>query len=162
MPPLDSARDWSEEIQGVKGLPHSNMQERVFRERMAQKTWFEFTQASLRTVMAVARGDMIALNPNEPACSHMWLSSNIFVTKAIDSIDAYAHLGGDAAAYVSYAKDAEGACLLNRLDVDGIHLLGHTVIDWQGERWVCQSVLPGIFSRQQLAPVAEEADKKED
>lgn len=158
---LDSARDWNEEIQGIKELPHSTMQERVFRERMAQKTWYEFTQASLRAVLGVARGDVIPLNPNEAPRSHMWLSSNIFVTKAIDSIDAYAHLGGDAAAHVSHAKDAEGVRLLNRLDVDGVNLLGHTVIDWQGERWVCQSVLPGIFSRPQ-AVATEEAEKKDD
>lgn len=169
---LDSSRDWNEEIQGIKELPHSTMQERVFRERMAQKTWSEFTQASLRAIQAVARGDVIPLNPNEPSRSHMWLASNIFVTKAIDSIDAYAHLGGDAAAHVSHAKDAEGVKLLNRLDVDGAYLLGHTVIDWQGDRWVCQSVLPGIFSRREPVPAADEAegeaeaadgeDKKED
>lgn len=165
---LDSSRDWNEEIQGVKELPHSTMQERVFRERMAQKTWSEFTQASLRAIQAVSRGDVIPLNSNEPSRSHMWLASNIFVTKAIDSIDAYAHLGGDAAAHVSHAKDAEGVKLLNRLDVDGAYLLGHTVIDWQGDRWVCQSVLPGIFSRREPAPEAaaeepaEGEDKKED
>lgn len=77
----------------------------------------------------------------------MWLYSNIFVTKAIDSIDAYSHLGGDAAAFVSHSKDASGVRILHKLDVDGIYLLGHTVVDWQGERWVCQSTLPGIFTR---------------
>ena len=77
----------------------------------------------------------------------MWLYSNIFVTKAVDSIEAYAHLGGDAAAFISHAKDAAGVKILHKLDVDGIHLLGHTVVDWQGERWVCQSTLPGIFGR---------------
>lgn len=162
---LDSSRDWNEEIQGIRELAHSTMQERVFRERMAQKTWAEFTQASLRAVMAVARGDVIALNPNEPARSHMWLTSNIFVTKAIDSIDAYAHIGGDAAAHVSHAKDAAGVRLLNRLDIDGAYLLGHTIVDWQGDRWVCQSVLPGIFSRREPAAEAgekEEGDKKEE
>ena len=77
----------------------------------------------------------------------MWLTSNIFITKAIDSIDTYSHLGGDEAAHVSHSKDAAGVRLLNKLDVEGVHLLGHTVIDWQGDRWVCQSMLPGIFSR---------------
>lgn len=77
----------------------------------------------------------------------MWLVSNIFVTKAVDSIDAYAHLGGDAAAFASHGKDAEGVRLLNKIDIDGLHTLGHTVIDWLGVRWVCQSVLPGIFVR---------------
>lgn len=157
---LDSARDWNEEIQGVKELPRSTMPERVFRERMAQKTWSEFTQASIRAAMNVARGDVLPLNPNEPARQHMWLVSNIFVTKAVDSIGAYSHVGGDAAAHVSHAKDAEGVRLLNRLDVDGANVLGHTVVDWQGDRWICQSVLPGIFSRRE--PGAEEAEQKEE
>lgn len=163
---LDSARDWNEEIQGVKELPHATMPERVFRERMAQKTWAEFTQASIRAAMNVARGDVLPLNPNEPARQHMWLVSNIFVTKAVDSIGAYSHVGGDAAAHVSHAKDAEGVRLLNRLDVDGANVLGHTIVDWQGDRWICQSVLPGIFSRRE--PEAEEEaepkdeEKKED
>lgn len=50
---LDAARDWNEEIQGIKELPRESMQERVIREKMAQKTWAEFTQASVRGVLAV-------------------------------------------------------------------------------------------------------------
>ena len=87
--------------------------------------------------------------------------SNIFITRAIDCIDTYAHVGGDAAAHISHAKDAAMVKLLNKTDVDGLYLLGHAVIDWQGERWVCQSVLPGIFSRK-LGEKEEEAETKED
>ena len=164
---VDGARDWNEEIQGVKELPRESMQERVLREKMAQKTWAEFDAASVRCVLAVARGDVPPLNPNEDPRAHMFLISNIFITKAVDSIDAYTHLGGDAAAYISHAKDAAGVRLLNKLDIDGIHLLGHTVVDWAGERWVCQSMLPGIFSRhkeeeEDAAETTEEGEKKED
>ncbi|KAK4689464.1 protein TIF31, partial [Tremellales sp. Uapishka_1] len=146
---LDGARDWNEEIQGIKELPRESMQERVLREKMAQKTWAEFTHASIRGVLSVARGDVIPLNPNEDPRGYMWLTGNIFVTKAVDSIETYSHLGGDAAARVSHGKDAQGVKLLNKLDVDGVSLLGHTVVDYNGERWVCQSVLPGIFSRRE-------------
>jgi protein TIF31 len=162
---LDGARDWNEEIQGIKELPRSSMQERVLREKMAQKTWAEYTATSVRCVLAVARGDIPPLNPNEDPRAHMFLASNIFITKAVDSIDAYSHIGGDAAAHVSHGKDAEGVRILNKLDVEGVHLLGHTVVDWAGERWVCQSMLPGIFARRAAddEPAAEtEADKKED
>jgi protein TIF31 len=93
------------------------------------------------------RGDYPPINPHEDPKAHMHLISNIFVTKAVNSVDAYTHLGGDEAAHVSHAKDAAGVRLLNKLDIDNVYLLGHTVVDWQGERWVCQSVLPGIFSR---------------
>jgi protein TIF31 len=44
-------------------------------------------------------------------------------------------------------KDANGVKILHKLDIDGASLLGHTVVDWQGERWVCQSIMPGIFTR---------------
>lgn len=51
---LESTRDWNEEMQGIKDLPKSNMQERSIREKMLQKTLMEFTQASVRGVLAVA------------------------------------------------------------------------------------------------------------
>jgi protein TIF31 len=98
----------------------------------------------------------------------MWLLSNIFITRAVDCIDIYTHLGGDAAAWVSHAKDAAGVKILNKIDTDGVHLLGHTVVDWGGERWVCQSMLPGIFSRRNAeeeaveAALESEAEAKED
>jgi protein TIF31 len=56
---LDGARDWNEEIQGIKELPKESMQERVFREKLGQKTWSEFTAASVRCVLAVAVSDCI-------------------------------------------------------------------------------------------------------
>lgn len=90
----------------------------------------------------------------------MWLLSNIFVTRAIDCIDIYSHIGGDAAAWISHAKDAAGVRLLNKVDVDGVHLLGHTVVDWGGERWVCQSMLPGIFSRRAGEDQVDEDEAK--
>ncbi|ORX37442.1 translational initiation-related protein [Kockovaella imperatae] len=152
---LDGARDWNEEIQGIRELPKKTMQERVLREKIAQKTFAEFTAASVRGVMAVARGDIPPLNPTEDPRAHMYLISNIFITKAVDSIDAYAHLGGDAAAHVSHGKDAAGVKLLNKLDIDGVSLLGHTVVDWVGERWICQSMLPGIFSRRAEEPIED-------
>ena len=51
---LESTRDWNEEVQGIKDLPKTNMQERSLREKMLQKTLTEFTQASVRGVLAVA------------------------------------------------------------------------------------------------------------
>jgi len=144
---LEGARDWNEEIQNARELPRSTTQERILRERVLQKTHAEFTAAGVRAVIAIARGDYPPINPHEDSKAHMHLISNIFVTKAVNSVDAYTHLGGDDAAHVSHAKDAAGVRLLNKLDIDNVYLLGHTVVDWQGERWVCQSVLPGIFSR---------------
>lgn len=144
---LEGARDWNEELQNAREMPRGTHQERIVRERMLQKTHAEFTAASVRGAMAIARGDLAPINPYEDAKAHMWLANNIFFTKGVNSVDAYTHLGGDAAAHISHAKDAVGVKMMNKLDIENVYLLGHTIVDWQGERWVCQSVLPGIFTR---------------
>lgn len=93
----------------------------------------------------------------------MWLHRNIFFTKGLDSIDSFSHLGADEAAHVACGKDVSGIKSLNQLDVDGACLLGHTVVDWAGERWVCQSFLPGIFRRkeEEVAAAREQSTKTE-
>lgn len=154
---LEGARDWNEELQNAREMPRGTHQERIVRERMLQKTHAEFTAASVRGAMAIARGDLPPINPYEEAKAHMWLANNIFFTKGVNSVDAYTHLGGDAAAHISHAKDAVGVKMMNKLDIENVYLLGHTIVDWQGERWVCQSVLPGIFTRRK-----DDADADED
>ncbi|KAJ9118180.1 hypothetical protein QFC22_004084 [Naganishia vaughanmartiniae] len=163
---LEAAREWNEELSSARELPRGSPAERMTRERMLQKTHAEFTAACVRGAMAIARGDVAPINPYEEPRAHMFLAGNIFFTKGVNSVDAYTHLGGDEAARVSHGKDAQGVRALNKLDVDGLYLLGHTIVDWQGERWVCQSVLPGIFTRRREDPVVEasataEADKEE-
>ena len=164
---LEGARDWNEELQNAREMPRSTHQERIVRERMLQKTHAEFTAACVRGAMAIARGDLPPINPYEDAKAHMWLANNIFFTKGVNSVDAYTHLGGDEAAHISHAKDAVGVKMMNKLDIENVYLLGHTIVDWQGERWVCQSVLPGIFTRrkdeaEEDAEVPTEEDAKKD
>ncbi|KAJ9099776.1 hypothetical protein QFC21_003774 [Naganishia friedmannii] len=159
---LEAAREWNEELSSARELPRGNPSERMTRERMLQKTHAEFTAACVRGAMAIARGDVAPINPYEEPRAHMFLAGNIFFTKGVNSVDAYTHLGGDEAARVSHGKDAQGVRALNKLDVDGLYLLGHTIVDWQGERWVCQSVLPGIFTRRREDPVAEASAVAED
>ncbi|ODN78038.1 hypothetical protein L202_05121 [Cryptococcus amylolentus CBS 6039] len=157
---VDSARDWNEELQGIRELPRSTMQERVMRERMLQKTIAEFDTAAIRAVLSISSGDVPPINPAEPAEAYMYLQSNVFVTPGDnDALDAYAHLGGDGAMRVSHGKDAAGIRSFNKVDVDGLYTLGHTVVDWMGKRWVCQSVLPGIFSNRRA--LEEEVEAKE-
>lgn len=160
---LEGARDWNEELQNARELPRTSTHERLLRERVLQKTHAEFTAAAVRGTMAIARGDLSPLNPHEDQKAHMFLANNIFYTKGVNSLDAYTHLGGDEAARISHAKDAQGVKVLNKLDIDNVYLLGHAVIDWAGERWVCQSVLPGIFSRhKEDAPEPSEETKTGD
>jgi protein TIF31 len=186
---LAGARDWNDEIQQSREMPRESMQDRVVREKNLARTQAEFTATCVKGALAVAvshlslrsrsgtlrvseltmpprlvpsflqRGDVQPLNPHEPSASHMWLHNNIFYTKGVDSIDSFSHLGSDEAAHVACGKDAAGIKALNQQDVEGACLLGHTVVDWAGERWVCQSFLPGIFQRRE--PAVEEGEEKD-
>lgn len=144
---LEAARDWNDELQQGRELGKETMQEKVNREKHLARVHAEFTNACVRGVVSVARGDVIPLNPHEKSDAHMFFYHNILFTKGCDSIDSFSHLGGDAAAHAASGKDAAGIKALNQLDVEGVCCLGHTVVDWAGERWVCQTYLPGIFSK---------------
>lgn len=165
---LEAARDWNDELQQGRELSKATMQDKVNREKHLARVHAEFTNACIRGVVSVARGDVIPLNPHEKPDAHMFFYHNILFTKGCDSIESFSHLGGDAAAHAASGKDAAGIRALNQLDVDGVCCLGHTVIDWAGERWVCQTYLPGIFSKRlgeedkSAAEGAEGAELKKD
>ena len=156
---MEGAKDWNDEIQQAREMARETMQDRVNREKNLARVQAEFTAACVKGVISIARGDVIPLNPHEVAPAHMWLHRNIFFTKGLDSIDSFSHLGADEAAHVACGKDVAGIRALNQIDVNGACLLGHTVVDWAGERWVCQSFLPGIFRRKD-EEIASDGDAK--
>lgn len=142
---LPPARDWSEELAQARELPRSTMQDRLFRERLVYRTQADFTTAATRGALGIARGDVPPLNPNEPPAAHTFLHNNMLFTRAEDVINAYDHIGGNEAARVAAAKDLAGVNLLERADVEGLHTMATVLVDFCGERWVVQSLIPGLF-----------------
>ncbi|KAI9468839.1 clustered mitochondria-domain-containing protein [Coemansia mojavensis] len=149
----DALRDWNEELQSIRELPRSSLSERVLRDRQLHKWHAEFGEAAIRGAMAVVEGEMLALNPSDPQEQHMYLRDNIFYSKGFDGRETFAELGGDAAAHVATGKDITGVRLLNQLDVEGLNTLGSVVVDYRGVRVVAQSVVPGIFRRQETTQI---------
>ncbi|KAJ1814120.1 Intracellular distribution of mitochondria, partial [Coemansia sp. RSA 2599] len=149
----DSLRDWNEELQSIREMPRSNLSERVVRDRQLHKWYSEFAEAAIQGAMAVVEGEMPPLNPTDPEEQHMYLRDNIFYSKGFDGRETFTELGGDAAAHVATGKDITGVRLLNQLDIDGLHTLGSVVVDYRGLRVVAQSVVPGIFRRQETTQI---------
>lgn len=145
---VESLRDWNDELQSHRELPKSTLQERVLRERLINKVQSEFTEAAVRGAMAVVDGSVIPLNPLEPEESHMYVYNNIFFSKGSDGRGTFESLGGDEAAHVATGKDLEGVKIFNTVDAEGLYTLGTVVIDYKGVRVVAQSIVPGIFRRQ--------------
>ncbi|KAJ2782746.1 Intracellular distribution of mitochondria [Coemansia interrupta] len=149
----ESLRDWNEELQSIREMARGNLSERVVRDRQLHKWHAEFAESAVQGAMAVVDGEMAALNPLDPSDQHMFLRDNIFYSKGFDGRETFAELGGDAAAHVATGKDITGVRLLNQLDIEGLHTLGSVVVDYRGVRVVAQSVVPGIFRRQETTQI---------
>lgn len=144
---LEGTRDWNEEIQSARELPRASLPERHVRERALQRLFSEFAKSAASAVPKVAAGEVQALNPMDKLEAQMYCINNLFISRGIDGVDIYPYLGGDEAAHVAVSKDVQGVRMLNTVDVDGLCLLGTVIVDWHGERWVAQSIIPGLFRR---------------
>ncbi|KAG1469939.1 hypothetical protein G6F56_002970 [Rhizopus delemar] len=144
----ESLRDWNDELQSHREMPKSNLQERVLRERLITKIQAEFTEAAVKGALAVVNGSVLPLNPLEPESSHMYVYNNIFFSKGNDGRGTFELLGADEAAHVATGKDLEGVKLLNSIDPEGLYTLASVIVDYKGVRIVAQSIVPGIFRRQ--------------
>ncbi|KAJ2612495.1 Intracellular distribution of mitochondria [Coemansia sp. RSA 1804] len=149
----DSMRDWNEELQSIREMPRASLSERVLRDRQFHKWYSEFAEAAVQGAIAVVESEMPPLNPTDPDNQHMYLRDNIFYSKGFDGRETFADLGGDAAAHVATGKDIHGVRQLNQIDIDGINTLGSVVVDYRGVRVVAQSVVPGIFRRQETTQI---------
>ncbi|KAI8144263.1 clustered mitochondria-domain-containing protein [Fennellomyces sp. T-0311] len=145
---VESLRDWNDELQSHRELPKTNLQERVLRERLVNKVQSEFTEAAVRGAVAVVNGSVVPLNPLEPEDAHMYVYNNIFFSKGNDGRGTFEALGADEAAHVATGKDLEGVKIFNSVDAAGLYTLGSVIVDYKGVRVVAQSIVPGIFRRQ--------------
>ncbi|KAI0226276.1 Intracellular distribution of mitochondria [Massospora cicadina] len=146
----DSLHDWNEDIQSQRELPRETLQDRILRDRLLNKVYTDFFDACVQAAYSVAEGNLPAVNPNEPAESHMFVHNNLFISKTFDGLNQFDRYGGEAAAYVAASKDVIGVRLLNQLDLEGIYTMGSCLVDYRGERYVVQCVIPGLFRMQEL------------
>ncbi|GAA5879898.1 hypothetical protein JCM8547_005313 [Rhodosporidiobolus lusitaniae] len=142
---LPAARDWNDEYGQFLDLPRSSVPEKLLRERLLCRQQADFVAAATRGALAVARGDIAPLNPNEPPAAYTYLHSNLLFTKAEDATGLYTDMGGSEASRYTAGKDLKGIELLEKLDVDGLSVMQTVLVDFCGERWVVQSVIPGLF-----------------
>ncbi|CAG8468885.1 11169_t:CDS:2 [Diversispora eburnea] len=145
---VDSLRDWNDEFQSQREYPKVEMKDRVLRERLVNKIQADFTESAVKGAIAVINGNVVPFNPRDPEEEHMYVYNNIFFSKAFDTRGTFAKLGGNDAAHVATGKDLEGIRTVNSIDVDGLYTLGCVVADYKGVRIVAQTIVPGIFRRQ--------------
>ncbi|SGY95264.1 BQ5605_C036g11483 [Microbotryum silenes-dioicae] len=142
---LPPARDWTDEFAHAKEIPKTSVAERLMRERLTARTQADFVSSATRCAMSIARGDIPALNPNEAPEAHTYVHNNMLFTKAEDANRMYSHMGDHEAARYAAAKDVAGVRWLERADIDGLNSMATVLVDFAGQRWIVQSLLPGLF-----------------
>ena len=141
-----ASRDWNEELQAAREMSRDTIDQRIDRARMVHKTLCDFGDASVAGVMAIFKGQIGPMNPNESVRSHVYLHNNIFFSRAVDSgVDTFKVAQGDDCAKKSAARDAQCVGVLHKLDIPGMHTLATVLVDYLGTRMVCQSIVPGIL-----------------
>lgn len=153
---LPPARDWNDEFAQYKELPTKTIPERLLRERLLSRVHADFVSAATRGALSIARGDVPPLNPNEPQEAHTYIHNNMLFTRADDAIKAFGHVGGNEAAHVAAGKDLAGINALEKLDIQGVNTMATVLVDFCGERWIVQSLIPGLFKTKE----SEEEAKK--
>eukprot|EP01127_Copromyxa_protea_P005232 TRINITY_DN1513_c2_g1_i1.p1 TRINITY_DN1513_c2_g1~~TRINITY_DN1513_c2_g1_i1.p1 ORF type:complete len:1243 (-),score=410.37 TRINITY_DN1513_c2_g1_i1:1503-5231(-) len=139
-------RDWNEDLQICRDLPHSTPMERISRERNMFRVHTEFVEAAVKGAVAVIDGCVPPINATDEKKAHMYIYNNIFYSYSVDSRDIYKEYGGDEAAYKSASNDLIGLRLFNKADVDGLYTLATAVINYRGYRIIGQSIIAGLFS----------------
>ncbi|CAG8576150.1 4474_t:CDS:10 [Ambispora gerdemannii] len=145
---VDSLRDWNDEFQTQREYPRADLKDRVLRERLLNKIQADFTDSAVKGAISVVNGNAVPFNPRDPEEEHMYVYNNIFFSKAFDTRGNFANLGGNDAAHVATGKDLEGIRKMNSIDIEGLYTLGCVVVDYKGTRIVAQTIVPGIFRRQ--------------
>lgn len=142
----DVVKDWNDEFQGIKEFPRGTFNERLLRDKLIAKYIHDFSQTAVSTACDIVRGNVAPLNPQEPRDKHIFLRNNIFYSFGVNATGAHDLTGGDEAARYCFSKDIAAVRLLNRVDADSVCNLLSCVVDFLGERVVCQAPVPGIFA----------------
>ena len=142
----DYVKDWNDDIQALRELPSESIQEKILKEKLVQKTLFDFTKVATQTAIHIINGNLTSMNPTEEASKQIFLKNGIFYTSEATSLDIFEETGGiDASRYAS-SKDLAAIKILNKFDVHDVHSLVTCIVDYMGKRIVCQAPVPGIFS----------------
>ena len=141
----DYIKDWNNDIQSIKELPATTVQERIIREKLVQKSLFEFNKTATETAINIIKGNITPLNPDESSDRFIYLRNGIFYSSGTSTVDGFETTGGEEASRYVASKDLTGIKLINRHDIRGISSLVTCIVDYMGKRVVCQAPVPGIL-----------------
>ena len=140
-------REWNEEIQSIRSLPAKDTSEQIMKSRFIYRTSSEFTEACRQSVIAICKGHISPVNPMDAEENHVYIYNNIFFSRSIDSKEAFKVCSGDEASRKAAVQDYRNQKLLHSLGIEGLSSVLCTIVDFMGQRFVGQSIIPGILQQ---------------
>lgn len=107
--------------------------------------------------MAIVKGSLTALNPNEPKRQQVYVYNYIFYSFTVDTIHNFGDLSSQEnnPSFTQANHDMTGLRSLQFLEIDNLYYLATAVIHYRGHRIIAQSIIPGILNNSDLASLAE-------
>ena len=107
--------------------------------------------------MAIVKGSLTALNPNENKNSQVYVYNYIFFSFTLDQMNDFRDLATleNNPSWTQANHDLNGLRALQNLEIDGLCYLATTVVNYRGHRIICQSIIPGILNNTDLSTLAE-------
>ncbi|GMM32248.1 translation initiation factor 3 subunit [Martiniozyma asiatica (nom. inval.)] len=141
----DSFVDWNKDYQSIKDAMSAE-ENAIAKEQLFIDKSSQFNIAAIQGAMAVARGEIQPMNPDEAPEQWMYQRNGIFYSKPCDPLGHFEKTGGAEANRIALSKDVNSVKLLQKYDIPGVHCLLTTVVDYCGQRFLCQAPVPGLFT----------------
>jgi len=134
------------------------------RERTLYKIYTEFLETARRGVVLIIEGNVPTLNPGDPFVNGLHVYQNIFFTLSTNGKESFANIGGEKAAHVAVNREVYGVDVISNLELGelneqngliegGLYCPLTAIIDYKGKRFVAQSLIPGVFRKDQASSV---------
>ncbi|KAG7660738.1 CLU1 [[Candida] subhashii] len=141
----DYVKDWNSDIQSIRELPTTNIQERILREKLIHKAMFDFNKTATETAINIIKGNLTPMNPTEEESKQIYLKNGIFYSAGCTTVDVFENTGAEEASRYIASKDLNGVKVMNKHDIRGIYNLVTCIVDYMGKRIICQAPVPGIL-----------------
>ena len=108
--------------------------QRIQRDRAITKVYNDFLDAATKGAIAIVNGNLMPLNPNEPEKQQVFVYNYIFFSFAIDLPDSFKDLTSSEnnPSFTQANHDIMGLRALQILDVEGLHILATTLVNYKG------------------------------
>lgn len=81
----------------------------------------------------------------DDVANQVYMYNNIFFSRPVDVRETFKVTQGNEACHKVAGHDLRNQKILQSLHIDGLHTVLTAIVDYKGQRWIGQSVIPGIL-----------------